>query len=96
MQALFSVPQFKILPHLMLNLNNLSVKFPPYKIFLTLVFKSIARKINLKGGFRYTKTRIQHPEDRGTRFLWNTGNDLQAGILWHHKKTKQPPQVAQF
>lgn len=50
MQALFGVLRFKILPHLVLNLNSFSITLPPCKIFLNLAFKYIVPKINRKRG----------------------------------------------
>lgn len=49
----FSVYQFKVFPHLMLNFKDskyVIVKFPPFRNFLSFLFKYAAPKINPKGG----------------------------------------------
>jgi hypothetical protein len=52
----FNTPQFKNFPSFnvqfqSLKVNNLSVKLPPFKIFLSLLFKSTVPRRNLNSGF---------------------------------------------
>jgi hypothetical protein len=49
MEPLFNVPRFKVFPHLTLRsqINKLGVKVPPFKVFLSLVFKSTVLQMNL-------------------------------------------------
>jgi hypothetical protein len=53
----FHHPHFRVYPHLTLfrwsQVYNLNIKFPPLKIFPSLVLKSIARQSNLKWGFSF-------------------------------------------
>lgn len=49
----FNSPQFKVHTHLLFNFNDPKVKFPPFGIFLSLVFKSMGPKRNLKWRFHH-------------------------------------------
>jgi hypothetical protein len=57
MQTLSSVPQFKIILRVVLILNNIGVKFTPYKTSLSLLFKPFAPKAAMQEpGVRILKT----------------------------------------
>jgi hypothetical protein len=51
----FNILQFKVLSHLTFSFNDprsiFSVKLPPFKIFLSLMFKFTALNETLNGGF---------------------------------------------
>jgi hypothetical protein len=83
-KSVFNVPWF-VFPHIMFSFSSLCDKLPPFKIFLSLVFKSAPPRGNLKNGdFSVFLTSIKTKLSFG--LFWkkcNTANVILPREMFH-------------
>jgi hypothetical protein len=88
-----NVPQFKIFPTFNIQfhsswVNNLTLQFPPFNIFLTWVFKPTAPQSNPKWGFHsaYTTVGFHPTKILDTKYLCMKSNQWSR-VCWHMPHT---------